>query len=128
MDKTHNKKKLEFSKFAAAAIMLVLLVYAIWAGVEYYHLSYLAIQSTSEGVSPIIPNDTLAVTCVTAILGVFASYCLYQFGLKNSLNKNNLTVDRKTGITQHVIDGNAVEVLKDIIDVDNNEKEEETAG
>ena len=34
-----------------------------------------------------MPDATIAVTCITVVIGSLLSYFLYQFGLKNSRNK-----------------------------------------
>lgn len=62
--------------------------YGIWCGIEYYRLSKLAIENNSTP-----PDAILAVTCVTTVLASLLSYCLYQFGLKNSRNKYGIGED-----------------------------------
>lgn len=76
------KKKFEFSKLITLLVILIFAIYGVWVGIEYYALAKLAIQLNS-----IMPESTLAVVCVTTILGAVLSYCLYQWGLKNSRNK-----------------------------------------
>lgn len=75
-------KKIEFSKLVTLLAVFIFAGYGVWAGMKYYELCQMAIMNNS-----IMPDATLAVTCVTTILGALLSYCLYQFGLKNSRNK-----------------------------------------
>ena len=44
-----------------------------------------------------MPDATLPVTSITALLGSILSYLIYQATLKNSLNKNRLNIDDQTG-------------------------------
>lgn len=76
-------KKIEFSKLFCGIIAAVIGTVAIYAIFRYYSLMKLAIETGAT----VAPDPTLAVTCVGTLLGAFLSYCLYQFGLKNSRNK-----------------------------------------
>lgn len=76
-------KKVEFSKLLCGIIAAVIGLVAIYAILRYYSLTKLAIETGS----PTLPDPTLPVTCVSLVLASFLSYCLYQFGLKNSRNK-----------------------------------------
>lgn len=76
-------KKVEFSKLLCGIIAAVIGLVAVYAILRYYSLTKLAIETGSA----VTPDATLAVTCVSMLLGAFLSYCLYQFGLKNSRNK-----------------------------------------
>lgn len=78
-----NNRKIEFSKLFCGMIALVVGIVAIYAIARYYSLVKLAIMCASA----VAPDVTLAVTCVSVVLGAVLSYCLYQFGLKNSRNK-----------------------------------------
>lgn len=81
-------KKFEFSKILVSIVILIVAGYGIWSGIEYYHLAKIAIASNST-----MPEATLATTCVTTILGAVLSYCLYQWGLKNSRNKYGIDAE-----------------------------------
>lgn len=83
-----KKKKVEFSKIITAFLIAILAGYGLWSGIEYYRLAKLAIETNS-----IMPDATLAVTCVTTLLGALLSYCFYQWGLKNSRNKYGIDAD-----------------------------------
>ena len=84
----NKKKKIETSKLMAGVVILSFGIYGIWCGIEYYILAKLAIENNTE-----MPDPTLAVTCVTTVLAALLSYCLYQFGLKNSRNKYGIGED-----------------------------------
>lgn len=77
-----NKKKVEWSKVVTALVITFFAGYGIWSGIRYYQLCLIAIEKDA-----MMPDATLAVTCVTTILAALMSYCLYQWGLKNSRNK-----------------------------------------
>lgn len=83
-----NKKKIEWSKIFSATIALVLGVYGIWCGFEYYRLTKYAIE-----VGGAAPDSTLAVVCVSTVLASLLSYLLYQLGLKSSRNKYGIDSD-----------------------------------
>ena len=76
-------KKVEFSKLLCGIVAAVTVIVAIYSTLRYYSLVELAIE-TGSGVAP---DPIVAVTSVGTILGAVLSYCLYQFGLKNSRNK-----------------------------------------
>lgn len=82
-------KKVEFSKLLCGMIAAVIGLVAVYAILRYYSLTKLAIETGSA----VTPDATLAVTCVSMLLGAFLSYCLYQFGLKNSRNKYGIDSD-----------------------------------
>lgn len=82
-------KKVEFSKLLCGIIAAVIGLVAVYAILRYYSLTKLAIETGSA----VTPDATLAVTCVSMLLGAFLSYCLYQFGLKNSRNKYGIDSD-----------------------------------
>lgn len=77
------KKKLEFSKFICGLILAVSGVTSIYTILKYFQLVEYAIASGA----PIIPDGTVPVAAITVIVSAFVSYCMYQFGLKNSRNK-----------------------------------------
>lgn len=81
-------KKFEFSKIITLLTILIFTLYGVWSGIEYYSLAKLAIETNS-----IMPDSTLATTCVTTILGAVLAYCLYQWGLKNSRNKYGIDAE-----------------------------------
>lgn len=76
-------KNVEFSKIFCGIIAAVIGAVAIYAILRYNSLTKLAIETGSST----LPDATLPVACVTILLASFLSYCLYQFGLKNSRNK-----------------------------------------
>ena len=76
-------RKVEFSKIFCGIIAAVIGAVAVYSIFRYNQLTKLAIETGS----PTLPDPTLAVTCVSLVLASFLSYCLYQFGLKNSRNK-----------------------------------------
>lgn len=78
-----SKKKIEWSKVFTALIAIVFAIYGIFCGVQYYNLCEQAIESGSGSY----PDATLAVTCVTTVLGSLLSYLLYNGAMKNSRNK-----------------------------------------
>lgn len=77
-----KKKKVEWSKLITGSVIVSFGLYGVWCGIEYYRLSKLAIENNATP-----PDAILAVTCVTTVLASLLSYCLYQWGLKNSRNK-----------------------------------------
>lgn len=77
-----KKKKVEWSKVLCTIVALFFSVFALWCDFEYYQLAYEAIQLNS-----VMPDATLAVTAMSAVIGAILSYLLYQMGLKNSRNK-----------------------------------------
>ena len=116
-----EKKKIEWSKLFATIIAIVIGGYGIWCGVEYYRLVRIAMEMES----PIMPDSTLAVTCVTAVIGTLLTYLLYQGALKTSLNKNHLKIDNTTGIVSAIQNNNfmdAVDLKKEEI-IDENSEE-----
>lgn len=117
-----EKKKIEWSKLFATIIAIVIGGYGIWCGVEYYRLVKIAMEMES----PIMPDSTLAVTCVTAVIGTLLTYLLYQGALKTSLNKNHLKIDNTTGIVSAIQNNNfmdAVDLKKEEI-IDENSEEQ----
>lgn len=86
--KNKKKKKREWSKIVTGLTMLSFGLYGIWCGIEYYRLSKLAIENNATP-----PDAVLAVTCVTTVLASLLSYCIYQWGMKNSRNKYGIGED-----------------------------------
>ena len=76
-------RRVEFSKIFCGIIAAVIGAVAVYSIFKYNQLTKLAIETGS----PTLPDPTLPVTCVSLVLASFLSYCLYQFGLKNSRNK-----------------------------------------
>ena len=68
-----KNKKFEWSKLWMALIVL----YGVGCGVAYYAAVFM----------DKVADPALAVQSVITIIGAFASYLFYQFGLKNSRNK-----------------------------------------
>lgn len=83
-----KNKKMEWSKVITGVVIIGIGVYGIWCGIEYYTLAKLAIKYNTA-----MPDIALAVTCVTTVIAALLSYCLYQFGLKNSRNKYGIGED-----------------------------------
>ena len=107
----NKKKKIETSKLMAGVVIVSFGIYGIWCGIEYYILTKLAIENNTE-----MPDPTLAVTCVTTVLAALLSYCLYNGILKNSLNKNGLTID-EDGIVKPLMNGDiAGEIVDKVMD------------
>ena len=92
--KNGNKKKVEWSKAITGLVILFFAGYGIWSGIRYYQLCLIAIEKDS-----MMPDATLAVTCVTTILAALMSYCLYQWGLKNSRNKYGIDSEGEPFVT-----------------------------
>lgn len=115
-EKTKKRKKIEWSKLFAAIIALVIGFYGMWCGYEYYRLVRLAMENESM----VMPDSTLAVTCVTSVLGCLLTYLLYQGALKTSLNKHHLKIDNTTGIVTSIVEG-------DLMGAIDKKKEEETS-
>lgn len=80
--KPKKKKKREWSKIFCTVVAMIFGFYGMWCGFEYYRLCKIAIEADS-----IMPDVTLAVTCVSTVIASLISYLLYQAGLKNSRNK-----------------------------------------
>lgn len=107
-----KKKKVEWSKLITGSVIVSFGVYGIWCGFEYYRLSKLAIECNATP-----PDAVLAVTCVTTVLASLLSYCLYNGILKNSLNKNGLTID-EDGVVKPLMNVDiANEIMDKVMDV-----------
>ena len=78
-----RRKKKEWSKRFASLVAGAFGVFGIWSAVRYYELVELAINTQSV----VVPDATVAVTCITTVIASLLSYLLYQGGLKNSRNK-----------------------------------------
>lgn len=76
-------KKFEFSKLLAALVIIAVGVIGAYSIFAYYSLVSAAIAAGAA----VIPDASLPIACVGTILGALLTYCLYQFGLKNSRNK-----------------------------------------
>ena len=115
-----ERKKIEWSKLFAALIALIIGGYGIWCGIEYYILIKLAMENESD----VMPDSTLAVTCVTAVLGCLLTYLLYQGALKTSLNKHHLRLDNTTGIVTSIVEGDLMGAIDKKKEEEENEEEE----
>lgn len=102
------KKKFEFSKIIILLAILVLFSVGIWSIIKYYSLTKLAITTAAS----ILPDAAIPIACISTILGTILSYCLYQGLLKNSLNKNKLTID-ECGKISPILDTVLEEVVED---------------
>lgn len=87
--KNKKKHKIECSKLLSGLVIITFGLYGIWCGIRYYSLAKLAIENDAA----VMPDPILAVTCVTTVIAALLSYCLYQFGLKNSRNKYGIGED-----------------------------------
>lgn len=112
-----QKRKVEWSKVFCTCIACVFGIYAIGCGIAYILLSKRAIEMNSMNM----PDATLAVTCVSVVLGSLLSYLIYQLSLKTSLNKNKLTID-ENGIVKSIMTGEPLEVINQMVD-DNTEED-----
>ena len=74
-----SKPKREFSKILTAIVLAVGILNLLAYHVEVFY-------AISRG-SMILPDAAPGTQTVITILGGLLSYCLYQFGLKNSRNK-----------------------------------------
>lgn len=83
------KKKIEFSRIFALAIAGLFAAYSIRAIERYYYLCELAISEESA----VVPDASIATTCISMVIGALMSYLLYQAGLKNSRNKYGIDAD-----------------------------------
>lgn len=88
-----KRKKFEWSKFITTIVCIICTVISVWCIYTYFELCKLAIMYNSMSM----PDATLPVTSITALLGSILSYLIYQATLKNSLNKNKLNIDDQTG-------------------------------
>lgn len=84
-----KKKKIEWSKIFCASIAGSFGAFSIWSVTEYYALMREAILLNSTNM----PDATIAVTCISVVIGALLSYLLYQMGLKNSRNKYGIGPD-----------------------------------
>lgn len=84
-----KKKKIEWSKLFCSITAGSFGVFSIWSVVEYYNLMREAILMNSTNM----PDATIAVTCISVVIGALLSYLLYQMGLKNSRNKYGIGPD-----------------------------------
>ena len=105
MKKQH--KKVECSKLLSGLVIVTFGLYGVWCGIKYYSLAKLAIENNT-----VMPDPILAVTCVTTVIAALLSYCLYNVILKNSLNKNGLTID-EDGIVKPLMNG---DIAGEIVD------------
>lgn len=78
-----KQKKTEWSKIISGFITALFGGFSLWSIYKYYQLAQMAIITGAV----VLPDPTIAVTCITVVIGALLSYFLYQFGLKNSRNK-----------------------------------------
>ena len=105
--KNKKKHKIECSKLLSGLVIVTFGLYGVWCGIKYYSLAKLAIENNT-----VMPDPILAVTCVTTVIAALLSYCLYNGILKNSLNKNGLTID-EDGIVKPLMNG---DIAGEIVD------------
>ena len=77
------KKKIEFSKLLCGLILIVSGGVGIYTIIKYFSLVEYAISTGAQ----VIPDGAVPVSAISIIISAFVSYCMYQFGLKNSRNK-----------------------------------------
>ena len=77
------KKKVEFSKLLCGLILIVSGGVGIYTIIKYFSLVEYAISTGAQ----VIPDGAVPVSAISIIISAFVSYCMYQFGLKNSRNK-----------------------------------------
>lgn len=80
-----GKSKSEFAKKLAVAIFVI-----ATANIAMYHVEVVLAIKTQTGI---MPDATVVTQSIITIFGGFLSYCLYQFGLKNSRNKYKVDAD-----------------------------------
>ena len=119
--------KTEFSKLFCVLVALAIGAYGVWTGIRYYQLTEMAIQ-LSGGAYTVMPPTDLAVVCVSGILVSLLSYLAYNGFLKNSLNKNKLSINDCTGKVSSILDNNVKDIIIDMIDEDLNTNNEQPAG
>ena len=78
-----KKKIIEWSKLLSGIVIGIFGGFSLWSIYKYYSLTEQAILAGAM----LLPDPTIAVTCITVVIGALLSYFLYQFGLKNSRNK-----------------------------------------
>ena len=83
------KKKIEWSKLFCGFVAGGFGLFSVWCVIEYYNLMKDAILTNSTNM----PDATIAVTCISVVIGALLSYLLYQMGLKNSRNKYGIGPD-----------------------------------
>ena len=74
------KKKIEISKLLCGLILAVSGGVGIYTIIKYFSLVEYAIAMGAQ----VIPDGTVPVAAISIIVSAFVSYCMYQFGLKNS--------------------------------------------
>lgn len=80
-----TKRKKEFSQKLVTVILAIGVLNLVAHHVE-------VLYAISLG-SLILPDSAIGTQTVITIFGGFTSYCLYQFGLKNSRNKYGVDAD-----------------------------------
>jgi len=101
---------IEFSKLMCIVAVVVFTLVAIYSIGEYYVLVKMAIENDCS----VLPDASLPIAGITGILAAVLSYCLYQGGLKASLNKNKLTIG-EDGVIKPIIEN----IIKNCDDDDN---------
>lgn len=91
--------KIEWSKLFSGVIAFGFGGFGIWCGIEYYNLTRMAIETNAM----VAPDSTLAVTCVSVVIGALLSYLLYQMGLKNSRNRYGIDESGQPYKQKHVV-------------------------
>lgn len=89
MNRRRRRVRREWSKRFAGIVAGGIGVFGIWSAVRYYELVELAITTQSS----VVPDASVAVTCVQVVIAALLSYLLYQAGLKHSRNKYGIDAD-----------------------------------
>ena len=122
-----TKKKIEWSKIFSGLTAGLFGGFSLWSIYKYYALAQQAIILGST----ILPDPTIAVTCITVVIGALLSYFLYQFGLKNSRNKYGVDENGnpyKEAIEFHELDTDNSMIYDAINEINNLEINEEAQG
>ena len=73
-NKRVKRKKFEWSKFITTLVCIICTIISVWCIYTYFELCKLAIMYNSMSM----PDATLPVTSITALLGSILSYLIYH--------------------------------------------------
>lgn len=80
-----GKKPKEYAQKLAAI--------CLGAGIANLLLYHIEVMYALYQCSSVLPDASIGTQTIITVLGSFISYCLYQFGLKNSRNKYRIDAD-----------------------------------
>ena len=83
-NKRVKRKKFEWSKFITTLVCIICTIISVWCIYTYFELCKLAIMYNSMSM----PDATLPVTSITALLGSRLSYLIYQATSNKYFAKN----------------------------------------